>query len=74
MVCDLDVVTGSLADVADRVRGRDLSEVCGNEAVTVEILAAWIHARLARPLGDDGADRLGAGLGVRRRVRRDPPV
>ena len=56
MVCDLDVVTGSLADVADRVRGRDLSEVCGNEAVTVEILAAWIHARLARPLGDDGAE------------------
>lgn len=56
MVCDLDVVTGSLADVADRVRGRDLSEVCGTEAVTVEILAAWIHARLARPLGDDGAE------------------
>jgi 6-pyruvoyltetrahydropterin/6-carboxytetrahydropterin synthase len=56
MVCDLDVVTGSLADVADRVRGRDLSEVCGNQAVTVEILAAWIHARLARPLGDDGAE------------------
>lgn len=56
MVCDLDVVTGSLADVADRVRGHDLSEVCGTEVVTVEILAAWIHARLARPLGDDGAE------------------
>ncbi len=24
--------------------------------MTVEILAAWIHARLARPLGDDGAE------------------
>ena len=56
MVCDLDVVTGSLADVADSVRDRDLSEVCATEAVTVEILAAWIHARLARPLGDDGAE------------------
>jgi 6-pyruvoyl-tetrahydropterin synthase len=56
MVCDLDVVTGSLADVADVARDRDLSEICGTEAVTVEILAAWIHARLARPLGDDGAE------------------
>ena len=56
MVCDLDVVTGSLADVADRVRDRDLWEVCATETVTVEILAAWIHARLARPLGDDGAE------------------
>jgi len=56
MVCDLDVVTGSLADVADRVRDRDLSDVCGTEAVTVEILAAWIHAELAKPLGGDGAE------------------
>jgi 6-pyruvoyltetrahydropterin/6-carboxytetrahydropterin synthase len=56
MVCDLDVVTGSLADVADRVRESDLWEVCGTESVTVEILAAWIHARVARPLGDEGAE------------------
>jgi 6-pyruvoyltetrahydropterin/6-carboxytetrahydropterin synthase len=56
MVCDLDVVTGSLADVADRVRDRDLSEVCGIEAVTVEILASWIHTQLAKPLGGDGAE------------------
>jgi 6-pyruvoyltetrahydropterin/6-carboxytetrahydropterin synthase len=56
MVCDLDVVTGSLADAADRVRDRDLSEVCGTEAVTVEILAAWIHGRLVKPLGNDGAE------------------
>lgn len=56
MVCDLDVVTGSLADVAARVRDRDLSEVCGIEPVTVEVLAAWIHARLAGPLGGDGAE------------------
>jgi 6-pyruvoyltetrahydropterin/6-carboxytetrahydropterin synthase len=56
MVCDLDVLTGALADVADRVRGRDLSEVCGAEAVTVEIFAAWIHELLAAPLGSDGAE------------------
>ena len=56
MVCDLDVVSGSLADVADVVRDHDLSEICGTEAVTVEILAAWIHARLAGPLGGDGAE------------------
>ena len=56
MVCDLDVVTRSLADLADRVRDRDLSEVCGTEPVTVEILAGWIHERLAGPLGGDGAE------------------
>jgi len=56
MVCDLDVVAGSLADMADRVRDHDLSEVCGTEAVTVEVLAAWIHGRVASPLGDDGAE------------------
>jgi len=56
MVCDLDVVTGSLADVTDAVSDRDLSEICGTEAVTVEIVAAWVHARLAGPLGRGGAE------------------
>ena len=42
MVCDLDVLTGALAEVADRVRDRDLSETCGTEAVTVEVLAERI--------------------------------
>ena len=56
MVCDLDVLTGALADVADRVRDRDLSEICGAEAVTVEVLAAWIHDRLAVPLRNEGAE------------------
>ena len=48
MVCDLEVLTGALAEVADRVRDRDLSETCGVEAVTVE--------RLADPLRGDGAE------------------
>jgi 6-pyruvoyl-tetrahydropterin synthase len=56
MVCDLDVLTGALADVADRVRDRDLSEVCGAETVTVEVLAAWIHERLAVPLRSEGVE------------------
>jgi 6-pyruvoyltetrahydropterin/6-carboxytetrahydropterin synthase len=76
MVCDLDVVTGSLADVADRLRERDLSEICGTEAVTVEILAGWIHERLAEPLGAEGAETLSVRVwesaemfgGVRARV------
>ncbi len=58
MVCDLDVITTSLADMADRARGRDLVDVCGMEVVTVEVLAAWIHAQLASTLKSDGAESL----------------
>ena len=58
MVVNLDVLTSVLADVADAVRGRDLWDVCGTEAVTVEVLAAWIHERLAEPLRADGAQVL----------------
>ena len=53
---DLDVLTGALAEVADRVRDRDLSDTCGVETVTVEVLAAWIHERLAGALRGDGAE------------------
>jgi 6-pyruvoyl-tetrahydropterin synthase len=56
MVCDLDVLTSSLADVAGDARDHDLSEVCGTEVVTVEVFAAWIHHRIAQPLGGDGAE------------------
>jgi 6-pyruvoyl-tetrahydropterin synthase len=56
MVCDLDVLETALASIADRVRGLDLSEICGTAAVTVEVFAAWIHDRLAASLGDDGAE------------------
>ena len=50
MVCDLEVVTASLADAVDRARDRDLAHVCAAEAVTVEALAAWIHGQLTMPL------------------------
>ena len=56
MVVNLDVLERALADLVDRMRDRDLSEICGTEAVTVEILSAWIHAQLAAPLRDDGAE------------------
>ena len=55
MVCDLDVVTASLADAVDRARDRDLADVCEAPVVTAEVLAAWIHARLAAPIRIDGA-------------------
>jgi 6-pyruvoyltetrahydropterin/6-carboxytetrahydropterin synthase len=58
MVCDLDVVRSSLREAADRARERNLEDVCGSEVVTVEVLAAWIHGRLAAPLRKDGAERL----------------
>ena len=58
MVCDLDVVTSCLADVADRARDRDLEAVCATE-VTVEVLAAWIHAQLGPSIKSDGAETLG---------------
>ena len=58
MVCDLDVVTGCLADAAHRLRERDLAEVCETPVVTVEVLATWIHAQLASPLRNDGAELL----------------
>jgi 6-pyruvoyltetrahydropterin/6-carboxytetrahydropterin synthase len=58
MVCDLDVVTGSLAGAVNRALDRDLADVCDAEVVTVEVLAAWIHGRLAMPLRIDGAEFL----------------
>ena len=56
MVCDLDILTRSLAEVVQEARDQHLSEVCGTDVVTVEVFAAWIHDRLAEPLGRDGAE------------------
>jgi 6-pyruvoyltetrahydropterin/6-carboxytetrahydropterin synthase len=58
MVCDLDVLATCLRDVADLACARDLAEVCSVDVVTVEVLAAWIHAQLAGPLRDEGVQRL----------------
>jgi 6-pyruvoyl-tetrahydropterin synthase len=56
MVVNLDVLTATLAGIADALRERDLWDVCGTESVTVEVLSAWIHDRLAEPLRADGAE------------------
>ena len=58
MVCDLDVVTASLADAVARVRDRDLAHVCAAEVVTVETLAAWIHGQLTMSLRIEGVEFL----------------
>jgi 6-pyruvoyltetrahydropterin/6-carboxytetrahydropterin synthase len=58
MVCDLDVLNAALADVLGRIEGRDLDEIKPEEAeaVTVEILARWLHAELRGPIGQAGGE------------------
>jgi 6-pyruvoyltetrahydropterin/6-carboxytetrahydropterin synthase len=52
MVVDIDVLRRALAAIADRMAGADLGEVLEmDDAVTVERLARWLHARLAQALG-----------------------
>lgn len=58
MVCDLDVLDRCLDALAGEARERDLSEVCGAAAVTVELLAAWFHDGLAPPMKREGAEVL----------------
>ena len=60
MVCDLDVLRGALDDVLGRLEGRDLDEIRPDnaEAVTVEVLARWLHAELAEPVRLAGGDVL----------------
>ena len=49
MVCDLDVLEKALAEIIAEVDGQDLERIRpeGTEAVTVEVFAGWVHARLA---------------------------
>ena len=60
MVCDLDVVRAAIDDVLGRLEGRDLDEIRPDDAdaVTVEVLARWIHAQLAEPLRLAGGETL----------------
>lgn len=52
MVVDLDALDRSLGEVAGRIAEQDLETVVtGVEAVTVEALARWVHARLVDSLG-----------------------
>jgi 6-pyruvoyl-tetrahydropterin synthase len=60
MVCDLDVVNGALADAAEVVRDVDLEIIrpAGEEAVTVEVFARWLHDTLAKPVRAAGGETL----------------
>jgi 6-pyruvoyltetrahydropterin/6-carboxytetrahydropterin synthase len=59
MVCDLDLLDGALRDVVGRLDGQDLDTLIEDvEAVTVEVLARWLHAELGGPVGRAGAEWL----------------
>ncbi len=61
MVCDLDVVQAALGAAVGSLEGRDLDDAIrppDAEAVTVEILARWLHARLADAIRGAGGEAL----------------
>jgi 6-pyruvoyltetrahydropterin/6-carboxytetrahydropterin synthase len=59
MVCDLDVLDGALREVVGRLDGQDLDAIVEDvEAVTVEVLARWLHGELRAPVARAGAESL----------------
>ena len=60
MVCDLDLLNAALAEVLATREGRDLDEIKPEaaEAVTVEILAEWLHGELRGPIARAGGESL----------------
>jgi 6-pyruvoyltetrahydropterin/6-carboxytetrahydropterin synthase len=61
MVCDLDVVDAALQETVAALEGKDLDELVRPpeaEAVTVEILARWFHARLTDAIRAAGGEAL----------------
>ena len=61
IVIDLDVLNAALDDVTGRLQDRDLDATIAPqdaEAVTVEILARWLHGELAPMLRGGGAEVL----------------
>ena len=61
MVCDLDLIDAALSEAVAALDGQDLESIRPPEAeaVTVEILARWFHARLAAPVREAGGEALG---------------
>ena len=68
MVCDLDVLRAALDDVLGRLDGSDLDAISPHdaEAVTVEVLARWLHDELREPV------RLAGGQALAIRVWEAP--
>jgi 6-pyruvoyltetrahydropterin/6-carboxytetrahydropterin synthase len=60
MVIDLDVVEAALREAVGAINGKDLDSIRPPEAeaVTVEILAQWFHARLADAIAAAGGEAL----------------
>lgn len=60
MVCDLDVVEDALREAVAELQGKDLDSIRPpeTEAVTVEILARWFHARLGDAIRAAGGEEL----------------
>jgi 6-pyruvoyltetrahydropterin/6-carboxytetrahydropterin synthase len=60
MVCDLDVVEAALREAVAELDGKDLDSIRPPEAeaVTVEILAHWFHARLGPAIRAAGGEEL----------------
>jgi 6-pyruvoyltetrahydropterin/6-carboxytetrahydropterin synthase len=60
MVCDLDVVEAALREAVAELEGKDLDSIRPPEAeaVTVEILARWFHARLGDAIRAAGGEDL----------------
>jgi 6-pyruvoyltetrahydropterin/6-carboxytetrahydropterin synthase len=60
MVCDLDVVEAALREAVAELEGKDLDSIRPPEAeaVTVEILAGWFHARLRDAIRSAGGEEL----------------
>ena len=60
MVCDLDVVEAALREAVAELDGKDLDSIRPPEAeaVTVELLARWFHARLADVIRAAGGEAL----------------
>jgi 6-pyruvoyltetrahydropterin/6-carboxytetrahydropterin synthase len=60
MVCDLDLVEAALREAVAELEGKNLDSIQPPEAeaVTVEILARWFHARLADAIRAAGGEEL----------------
>jgi 6-pyruvoyltetrahydropterin/6-carboxytetrahydropterin synthase len=59
-VCDLDVVEAALREAVAELEGKNLDSIRPPEAeaVTVEILARWFHARLRDAIRAAGGEEL----------------
>jgi 6-pyruvoyltetrahydropterin/6-carboxytetrahydropterin synthase len=60
MVCDLDIVEAALREAVGELEGKNLDSIRPPEAeaVTVEILARWFHARLGDAIRAAGGEEL----------------